>query len=140
MATTTYTGLAGSVASGAGAGTKIANIKNWSMTVDVASNDTSSFGDTNTTSVQGLRNASCQISGDLSTDVTMNTLLDQVSNAGTLSSLTLSLYISTVAGKKAKWYATGGQLTNIQTGTEVAGVSSFAASFQLSGGAKYSTT
>jgi hypothetical protein len=132
--------LSGAVASGAGAGTKIANIKNWSLTVDVGSNDTTAFGDTNTSSVQGLRNASCQIAGDLSTDATQNTLLDQVSNAGTLSALTLSLYISTVAGKKAKWYATGSQLTNIQTGTEIAGVAQFSASFQLSGGAKYSTT
>jgi hypothetical protein len=135
-----YTGLGGSVSSGPALGTKIANIKNWSMTIDVASNDTSSFGDTNTTSVQGLRNASCQISGDLSTDATQNTLLDQVSNAGTLSALTLNLNISTVAGRKAKWLATGAQITNIQTGSEVTGVASFAASFQLSGGAKYSTT
>lgn len=135
-----YTGLGGSIASGAGAGTKIANIKNWSLTVDVASNDTTSFGDTNTTAVQGLRNATCQAAGDLSTDATQNTLLDQVSNAGTLSALTLSLYISTTAGRKAKWYATGAQLTNIQNGSEIAGVASFSASFQLSGGAKYSTT
>lgn len=135
-----YTGLGGSVASGAGAGTKIANIKNWSLTIDVGSNDTTSFGDTNTTYVQGLRSASCQIAGDLSTDATQNALLDQVSNAGSLSSLTLSLYISTIAGKKAKWYATGGQITNIQTGSEIAGVASFSASFALSGGAKYSTT
>jgi hypothetical protein len=132
--------LGGSVASGTGVGTKIGNIKNWSMTVDVGSNDTTAFGDTNTSSVQGLRNASCQVSGDLSTDATQNTLLDQVSNAGTLSALTLSLYISTVAGRKAKWYATGSQLTNIQTGSEIAGVAQFSASFQLSGGAKYSTT
>jgi len=137
---TVYNGLSGSVATGAGAGTKIANIKNWSMTVDVASLDTTSFGDTNTTATQGLRNATAQISGDLSTDATMNTLLDQVSNAGTLAALTVSLFLSTVAGKKAKWYATGAQLTNIQTGSDVTGVASFSASLQLSGGAKYSTT
>jgi hypothetical protein len=135
-----YTGLGGSIASGAGAGTKIGNITNWSLTIDVASNDTTSFADTNTTSVQGLRNASCQVSGDLSTDATQKTLLKQVGRTGTLSNLTLSLYISTVAGRKAKWYATGAQLTNIGAGTEVAGVASFSASFQLSGGAKYSTT
>jgi hypothetical protein len=135
-----YTGLGGAIATGSGAGTKIANIKNWSLTIDVASNDTTSFADTNTTAVQGLRNASCQVAGDLSTDATQKTLLRQVGSTGTLSALTLSLYISTVAGRKAKFYATGGQLTNIGVGSEVAGVASFTASFQLSGGAKYSTT
>jgi hypothetical protein len=135
-----YTGLGGSVASGAGAGTKIGNIKNWSLTVDVASLDTTAFSDTNTSAVQGLRNATCQFSGDLSTDATEKTLLRQVGSTGTLAALTLSLYISTVAGRKAKWYATNAQLTNIQAGSEVAGVASFSASCQLSGGAKYSTT
>jgi len=135
-----YTGLGGSIATGAGAGTKIGNIKNWSLTVDIAANDTTAFSDTNTTAVQGLRNATCQCAGDLSTDASQKTLLRQAGSTGTLSALTLSLYISTVAGRKAKWYATGALLTNIQAGSEVAGVASFSASFQLSGGAKYSTT
>ena len=135
-----YTGLRGSVSTGTGLGTKIANIKNWSLTVDVASNDTTSFGDVDTTAVQGLRNATAQISGDLSTDATQNAMLDQVSNAGTLSALTLNLIISTEAGRKAKWLSTGAQITNIQAGSEIAGVASFSASLQLSGGAKYSTT
>ena len=135
-----YTGLGGSVSSGAALGTKIANIKTWQVTIDVGNNDTSSFGDTNTTSVQGLRNATAQITGDLSTDATQNTLMDQVANTGTLSALTLNLNISTVAGKKAKWLATGALLTNLALGSDLPGVDSFSASFALSGGAKYSTT
>jgi hypothetical protein len=63
-----------------------------------------------------------------------------VSNTGTLSNLTLNLIISETAGRKAKWLASGAQITNIQAGSEIAGVASFSASLQLSGGAKYSTT
>jgi hypothetical protein len=136
MATTSLKGLLGSVTWG---GTAIANIKNWSLTIDVASNDTSSFGDSNTTAVQGLRNATGQISGDLSTDAQMNVILDQVSNAGTLAGAAVVFIASATAGSKAKWTASTAQLTNVQVSCDVAGVSSFSASVQCSGGVAYST-
>jgi hypothetical protein len=136
MATTSLKGLLGSVT---WAGSAIGNIKNWSMTVDVASNDTTAFGETNTSSVQGLRNATAQVSGDLSTDAQQNTILDQVSNAGTLAGATVVLIASATAGSKAKWTCTNAQLTNVQVGSEVAGVASFSASIQASGGFAYST-
>lgn len=136
MATTSLKGLLGSVTWG---GTAIANIKNWSLTIDVASNDTTAFGETNTSSVQGLRNASGQISGDLSTDAQMNVILDQVSNAGTLAAASVVFIASATAGSKAKWTAAAAQLTNVQVGSEVAGVASFSASVQCSGGVAYST-
>ena len=115
MATAPYAGINGSVATGTGNGTKIANIKNWSLKIGVDINDTTAFGDTNTSAVQGLRNATADISGDLSTDATEKTLIGQVSNAGTLAALTLNLIISTIAGKKAKWLATGALLSNLQS-------------------------
>jgi hypothetical protein len=140
MATNSYVGKVGSVTSGAGNGTKIANIKDWSMTVNVGSADTTSFGDKDATMVQTIRSASGQISGDLSTDATENTLMDQVSTAGTLSSVILALVVSTVAGKKGKWMAQAAQLTSIGGSGTVAGVFGFNAAFNFSGGVKWSTT
>jgi len=136
MATTSLKGILGSVTWG---GSAIANIKNWSMTVDVASLDTTAFGETNTSAVQGLRNGTAQISGDLSTDAQQNTILDQVSNAGTLAGASVVLIASATAGSKAKWTAANALLTNVQTGSDVTGVASFSASIQASGGFAYST-
>jgi len=136
MATTSLKGILGSVTWG---GTAIANIKNWNLTIDVASNDVSAFGDTNTASVQGLRNAGGTISGDLSTSAQQNIILDQVSNAGTLAAEAVEFIASATAGSKAKWTAAAAQLTNVQVGSEVAGVASFSANVQCSGGVAYST-
>lgn len=136
MAVTSLKGLLGSVTWG---GSAIGNIKNWSLTFDVGSNDTTAFGETNTSYVQGLRSASAQISGDLSTDAQQNTILDQVSNAGTLAAASVELIASATAGSKAKWTLSAAQLTNVQVGSEVAGVASFSASVVASGGAVYST-
>lgn len=131
-------GLAGSVSlTGTFPAAKIANIKNWTLNIDVGSNDTSAFGDTNTSAVMGLRNATCQISGDLSTGAGENTLITQLSNAGTLAPLVLRLVASTDATQGRYWYAAAAQLTNISVGSDVTGVDSFSASFQLSGGVKY---
>lgn len=135
-----YKGTTGTVTTGTGAGTAIANIKNWSLTVDVATHDTSAFADTNTTAVHGLRNATAQISGDFSTDATQNTLLDQVSNTGTLAGVVLNLVADTTAGRKSKFLASSALLTNISVQDAIDGVASFSASFQCSGGVKYSTT
>jgi len=129
-----FRGVSGSVKTGALAGATIANIKNWSMTVDVGNNDTSSFGDTNTTSVMGLRNATGQIAGDLSTDASQNGFMDMVSNTGTLTSVRLHLILSTASPQAWKFVASEANLTNLQLGSEVAGVASFSASFHLSGG------
>jgi hypothetical protein len=131
--------VSGSVITGAGAGDTIANIKNWSMTVDVGNNDTSSFGDTNTTSVMGLRNATGQIAGDLSTDASQNGFLDMVSSTGTLTSVRLHLVVSTGSPQALKFVAAAANLTNLQVGSEVAGVASFSASFHLSGGVSQSS-
>jgi len=136
MATTSLKGILGSVT---WAGTAVANIKNWSLTVDVTANDTSAFGDTNTTAVQGLRNATGTISGDLSTDAQQNVILDQASNAGTLAAASVVFIASATAGSKAKWTAANALLTNVQVGSEVAGVASFSASVQCSGGVAFST-
>ena len=133
-----FRGVTGSVMTGAAPGTKIANIKNWSMTVDVGNNDTSSFGDTNTTSVMGLRNATGQIAGDLSTDASQNSFLDMISNTGTLTSVRLRLVLSTGSTpQNESFIAQTANLTNLQVGSEVAGVASFSASFHLSGGVQY---
>jgi hypothetical protein len=136
MATTSMKGVLGSVTYAAAA---IANIKNWSLTVDVGNNDTSAFGDTNTTSVMGLRNATGQISGDLSTDAKQKTILDMIGNTGTLAAASVEFIVSAVAGSKLKYTAANAMLTNVQIGTEVAGVASFSASFQCSGGVAKST-
>jgi hypothetical protein len=136
MATTTYKGLLGSISWG---GTAIGNIKNWSLTVDVPVNDTSAFGDTNTTGVQGLRNASGQISGDLSTDAQQNTILDQISNAGTLAGASV-VFIVSATTNKLKFTAGTALLTNVQVGADVTGVQSFSASVQCSGGVLLSTS
>jgi len=137
MATTSMKGVLGSVTYG---GTAVANIKNWSMTVDVGNNDTTAFGNTDTTSVMGLRNATGQMSGDLSTDARQNLILDMISNTGTLASASVVLIVSATAGRKLKYTASAATLTNVQLGTEVAGVASFSASFHLSGGAAISTS
>ena len=137
MATTSMKGVLGSVTYG---GTAVANIKNWSMTVDVGNNDTTAFGNTDTTSVMGLRNATGQMSGDLSTDARQNLILDMISNSGTLASASVVLIVSATAGSKLKYTASAATLTNVQLGTEVAGVASFSASFHLSGGAAISTS
>ena len=137
MATTSMKGVLGSVTYG---GTAVGNIKNWSMTVDVGNNDTTAFGNTDTTSVMGLRNATGQISGDLSTDARQNLILDMIANTGTLASASVVLIVSATAGSKLKYTASAATLTNVQVGTEVAGVASFSASFHLSGGAAISTS
>jgi len=135
-----FKGVSGSVMTGTGAGTKIGNIKNWSLTVDIGNNDTSSFGDTDTTSVMGLRNASAQISGDLSTDANQRAFLAMVGSTGTLAAVKLHMVISTETGRSAKFYAASANITNLQIGSEVAGVASFSGSFHLSGGATYPTS
>ena len=137
MATTSMKGVLGSVTYG---GTAVANIKNWSMTVDVGNNDTTAFGNTDSTSVMGLRNATGTISGDLSTSAQQNLILDMISNSGTLASASVVLIVSATAGSKLKYTASAATLTNVQLGTEVAGVASFSASFHLSGGAAISTS
>jgi len=137
MATTSFRGVAGSVTY---AGTAIANIKNWSMSVDIGNNDTTAFGETDTSSVMGLRNATGQISGDLSTSPQQNAILDMISNTGTLAAASVVLIVSNVANRLLKYTAASAALTNVQIGTEVAGVASFSASFHLSGGALISTS
>lgn len=136
MATTSYSGINGSVTWG---GTAIANIKNWSMTIDVGSLDTTAFGNADTTAVQGLRNGTAQISGDFSTDAQQNLILDQVSNGGTLASAAVVLIASATAGRKQKWTAPTALLTNVSVQDAIDGVASFSASVQASGGFAYST-
>ena len=116
---------------------KIVNIKSWTLNQDAGSGDTTYFGLNDTTSVQLLRTTTGQISGDLSTDAGQNTLITQMSNTGTLAGVVLRLVASTDATQGRYWYAADAQLTNISVGAEVAGVSTFSASFNLSGGAKY---
>jgi len=137
MATTSMKGVLGSVTYG---GTAVANIKNWSMTVDVGNNDTTAFGNADTTSVMGLRNASGQISGDLSTSAQQNLMLDMIGSAGTLAAAAVVFIVSATAGSKLKYTASAANLTNVQIGTEVAGVASFSASFHCSGGVAISTS
>lgn len=136
MATTSMRGVLGSVTY---AGTAIANIKNWSLTVDVGNNETSAFGDTDATSVMGLRNASGQISGDLSTSAQQKTMLDMIGSAGVLGAAAVEFIVSATAGSKLKYTAAVANLTNVQVGSEIAGVSSFSASFHCSGGVAKST-
>lgn len=136
MATTSMRGVLGSVTY---ASVAIANIKNWSLTVDVGNNDTSAFGDTNTTSVMGLRNASGQISGDLSTSAQQKTMLDMIGSAGTLASAAVEFIVSATAGSKLKYTSAVANLTNIQISDEIAGVAQFSASFHCSGGVAKST-
>lgn len=133
-----YVGISGAVTTGTGV--KIGNIKNWSLTVDIANHDITAFGDKDVVSIQGIRNATAQVSGDFAPDAQQTSLIKQSSNNGTLVPVNLSLIVSEEPGKKGKWISTNAQLTNIQQGSEVAGIVSFSASFQLSGGAKYSTT
>lgn len=140
MATTTYHGIRGSVASGAGSGTKIGNVKSWDLTIDIPIDDTTALGDADATGIQGARTAKAKISGDLSTDATQNTIYDQGSNSGTLSDLTISLFISTVAGKKAKWYGTAARITKIGTSAKVGSVDQFDWEVFFNAGVKYSTT
>jgi hypothetical protein len=116
---------------------KIANIKSFTLNIDAGSGDTTYFGLSDTTSVQLLRTATGQISGDLSTDAGENTLITQMSNTGTLAGVVLRLVASTDATQGRYWYAADAQLTNVSVGSEVAGVASFSASFNLSGGVKY---
>ncbi len=116
---------------------KIVNIKSWTLNQDAGSGDTTYFGLNDTTSVQLLRTTTGQISGDLSTDAGQNTLITQMSNTGTLAGVVLRLVASTDATQGRYWYAADAQLTNVSVGAEVAGVSTFSASFNLSGGAKY---
>jgi len=137
MATTSMKGVLGSVTY---AGTAVANIKNWSMTVDIGNNDISAFGDTDTASVMGLRNASGQISGDLSTNAQQNLMLDMVGSAGTLASAAVEFIVSATTGSKLKYTSSVANLTNVQIGSEVAGVASFSASFHCSGGVAISTS
>lgn len=135
-----YRGITGSIKYGAGAGAVVANIKSWSLTSDVGNNDTSSFGDKDATSVFGLRNSTAQISGDLSTDASQGALMAMVANDGTLAGVRLHLILSSETGRTAKFFAADAKITNLQVGSELAGVSSFSASFHLSGGVKYPTS
>ncbi|MBE3143207.1 MAG: hypothetical protein IMZ61_04685 [Planctomycetes bacterium] len=122
------------------AGTAIANIKNWSLNGDFGSADTTEFGVSDTTSVQLLRTTTGQISGDLSTDAQQNTIITQMGNTGTLADAAVVFTGSAVAGQKKKWTASAAQLSNVSLGAEVAGVQSFSASVNCSGGVAYSTS
>jgi hypothetical protein len=131
-------GKAGSVSlTGTYPAAKIANIKSFTLNIDAASGDTTAFGDNDSKSVQTIRTATGQLSGDLSTDAGQNTLITQMSNTGTLAGLIMRFVASTDATQHRYWYAADAQLTNISIGSEVAGVQSFSASVNLSGGAKY---
>jgi len=131
-------GKAGSVSlTGTYPATKIANLKSFTLNIDAGSGDTTAFGANDGTSVQLIRTATAQISGDLSTDAGQNTLITQMSNTGTLAGVIMRFVASTDATQGRYWYAADAQLTNISIGAEVAGVSSFSASVNLSGGVKY---
>ena len=122
------------------AGSAIVNIKSWTLNQDVGSGDTTYFGLNDTTSVQLLRGTTAQISGDLSTDAQQNTIIAQCGNGGTLADAAVVLVGSAIAGQKKKWTAAAAQLTNISIGAEVAGVCTFSASVNCSGGVAYSTS
>lgn len=131
-------GKAGSVSlTGSFPAAKIANIKSFTLNIDIGSGDTTYFGLSDTTWVQTLRTATGQISGDLSTDAGQNTLITQCSNTGTPAGVVLRLVCSTDATQGRYFYAADAQLTNISIEAEVAGVQSFSASVNLSGGVKY---
>ncbi len=131
-------GKAGSVSlTGTYPATKIANIKSFTLNIDAGNGDTTSFGANDTTWVQTIRTATGQLSGDLSTNAGQNTLITQMSNTGTLAGLVMRLVASTDATQGRYWYAADAQLTNISIGAEVAGVQSFSASVNFSGGVKY---
>ncbi|MBE3143208.1 MAG: hypothetical protein IMZ61_04690 [Planctomycetes bacterium] len=116
---------------------KIANIKSWTLNGDFGSGDTTGFGASDTTSIQLLRTTTGQLSGDLSTHAGQNTLITQMSNTGTLAGVVMRFVCSTDATQGRYFYAADAQLTNISLGAEVAGVQSFSASVNCSGGVKY---
>ncbi|MGV0982621.1 MAG: hypothetical protein ACOYB0_09690 [Polynucleobacter sp.] len=122
------------------AGSTIGNIKTFTLNIDAANGDTTAFGDTDTKWTQTIRTATAQISGDLSTDAQQNTIIAQMGNTGTLAGAAVILTGSATAGQKKKWTAADAQLTNISIGAEVAGVQSFSASVNCSGGVAYSTS
>lgn len=122
------------------AGNTVANIKNFTLNCDVGSADTTYFGLDDTTWVQTIRTATGQISGDLSTDASQNTLIAQCGNGGTLADVAVVFIGSAIAGQKKKWTSTTAQLSNISIEAEVAGVQSFSASVNCSGGVAYSTS
>lgn len=131
-------GKAGSVSlTGTYPAAKIANIKSFTLNIDAASGDTTSFGASDTTWIQTIRTATGQMSGDLSTGAGQNTLITQMGNTGTLAGVIMRFVASTDATQGRYWYAADAQLTNISIGAEVAGVQSFSASVNLSGGVKY---
>jgi hypothetical protein len=121
------------------AGTAIANIKTFTLNIDAGSGDVTAFGDNDSKSVQLIRTATAQIAGDLSTDTQMNTMIAQLGNGGTLAEAAVVFIGSATAGQKKKWTAATAQLSNISIGAEVAGVQSFSASVNCSGGVAYST-
>ena len=121
------------------AGATMANIKSFSLNIDAGSGDITAFGDNDSKSVQTIRTATAQISGDLSTDASVNTAIAQMGNGGTLADVSIVFIGSATAGQKKKWTSANAQLTNISVGAEVAGVQSFSASVNCSGGVAYST-
>jgi hypothetical protein len=122
------------------AGAAIVNIKNFTLNIDIGSADTTYFGLSDTTWAQTLRTATGTLSGDLSTDASQNTAIAQVGNTGTLADVAIVFIGSAIAGQKKKWTATTAQLSNISIGAEVAGVATFSASVNCSGGVAYSTS
>ncbi len=122
------------------AGSTIGNIKSFTLNIDAGNGDTTAFGDSDTTWAQTIRTATAQISGDLSTDAQQNTMIAQLGNGGTLAGASVVFTGSATAGQKKKWTAADAQLTNISLGAEVAGVQSFSASVNCSGGVAYSTS
>lgn len=124
------------------AGSKIAQIDSWEITVSADTNETTAFGNKDKNYVHGLRNATATVSGRLDdgiTGTTPNAILDQMSNTGTLAAIVADLVISTEAAHKAHWVGSA-LVSSVSVGSQVAGTVSFTASLQFNNGAKYTTT
>ena len=120
-------------------GVEVAQIKEWSIDSEAGTVDITAFGDRDRNFAHAIRNTVATITASMmSTDAEVDNVLNMASNTGTLDGLGVDLYLSTEAGRFAK-YIGGARLTNVSQGAQVAGLISFTASLQFNNGAIYST-
>lgn len=137
---TNVTPISGLSGSGRIGGATIVNLKNWDMSRSQKMNDISAFGDKDQKIVPGLRSATANVSGQVSTNAAARTVFKTLnSTVAAQTAATWDLIISTVAGKKAK-YTGSAYISGDGASDSFDGIVEFNAALTFNGGLRYSTT
>lgn len=117
-------------AANAGSASVVANLSQWSLSIELATADVTSLGDTATSFVAGVTNATASLSGFFADDADIPfDAFDQAQASGTVAA-----YLYPAGTSVAKYWYGAVWPTSVSVDDPVGGPVAFSAEFQFNGG------